>query len=175
MQVTQVVVTHTQPVHSGGHPLGGFQSMTNDQVVGMYIQPMTTGQLSTISHQPMQRNPMMGIHTTQMQGGPYMGMHPHQMQNGQMVQMYPQQMYGNEMAAYGYGQQQGTPYLEQQMYGLSMRDEGGLKSSSYNQVSAPSYVQPMKPAKPEDKLFGDLVDMAKFKPTKQTPGRAGSM
>ncbi|TQE02621.1 hypothetical protein C1H46_011777 [Malus baccata] len=44
-----------------------------------------------------------------------------------------------------------------------------------DQVSAPSYVPPSRPSRPEDKLFGDLVDFAKLKPTKPTSGAAGSV
>ncbi|XVF35470.1 hypothetical protein REPUB_Repub18cG0148600 [Reevesia pubescens] len=148
--VTQVVVTHAPPQvpqHMGSH-----------QVVGMYGQPI-------------QGNQYGGFHPQPIQGAQYMGMLPQQMPAGQMASMYPQQMYGNQMGAYGYGQQQ---YLDQQMYGLSIRDDNSLRNSPY-QVSTSSYVPPIKPSKPEDKLFGDLVDMAKIKSTKTTPGRAGSM
>ncbi|KAF8034640.1 hypothetical protein BT93_C0833 [Corymbia citriodora subsp. variegata] len=98
---------------------------------------------------------------------------PQPIQVGEMAYMYPQQMYGGQMAAYGYGQQ-GAEYLDQRMYGLLVRDDNSLRNSPY-QVSASSYVPPMKPSKPEDKLFRDLVDMAKVKSSaKSTPGRAGS-
>jgi hypothetical protein len=109
-----------------------------------------------------------------MQGGQYMGMYPQPMQAGPMASMYPQQMYGNQMAGYGYGLQQGTQYLEQRMNGVSVRDDNGLRNSSY-QVSTTPYVPSGKPSKPEDKLFGDLVDISKFKPGKSTPGRAGGL
>ncbi|XP_022730173.1 TOM1-like protein 9 [Durio zibethinus] len=161
--VTQVVITHAQPQ--------GPQHMGSDQVMGMYIQPITTGHLSAINNQAVQGNQFTGFHPQPILGAQYMGMLPQQMPAGQMAYMYTQQMYGNQMGAYGYGQQQ---YLDQQMYGLSIRDDNSLRNSSY-QVSTSSYVPPKKPSKPEDKLFGDLVDMAKIKSTKTTPGRAGSM
>lgn len=161
--VTQVLVTHAQPQ--------GPQHMGSDQVVGMYIRPITTGHLSAINNQAVQGSQFVGFQPQPIQGAQYMGMLPQQMPAGQMASMYPQQMYGNQMGVYGYGQQQ---YLDQQMYGLSIRDDNGLKNSSY-QVSTSSYIPPSKPSKPEDKLFGDLVDMAKIKSTKTTPGRAGSM
>ncbi|KAK3212950.1 hypothetical protein Dsin_017656 [Dipteronia sinensis] len=176
MQVTQVMVTHAQPMQSGLYPLGP-RPAGNDQVVGMYFQPITTGQLSAINNQVVPSNQLVGLHPQQIQGGQYMGMPTQQLQAGPMASMYPQQMYGNHMAGYGYGQQQGaqTQYLEQQMYGLSVRDDNSFRNSSYH-VSTSSYGTPMRQAsKPEDKLFGDLVDMAKIKPTKPTPGRAGSM
>ena len=120
------------------------------------------------------------------------GYPPQQQQQQQMMmaQFYAQQQqlqhqqqaYGNQMGGYGYGynqQQQGSsPYLDQQMYGLSIRDQAShqVPPSSSSSTSA-SYLPPMKPKnKPEDKLFGDLVDISKFKPTtKPTSGRAGTM
>ncbi|KAL7166321.1 hypothetical protein ACSBR2_037070 [Camellia fascicularis] len=168
-QVTQVAVTHAQPMPSGMHQ--------GSQPGGMYIQPMTAGHLSSFNNQGIQSNQMAGIHPQQIPGG-QMGMYPQQMQSGQMAYMNPQQMYSNQMAGYGYGygygQQQNAQFLDQRMYGLSVRDDGALRSP-YQQQSTPSYVPPGKPSKAEDKLFGDLVDIAKFKPTKTTPGRAGSM
>ncbi|KAI7994759.1 TOM1-like protein 9 [Camellia lanceoleosa] len=163
MQVTQVVVTHSQPVPSGMH-------QGNDQLVGMYIQPITTGHLSAINNQVIQSNQLVG-------GQQPMGVYPQQMQSGLPALMYPQQMYNNQMVGYGYGygQQQNAQFLDQRMSGLSVTDDGVLRNSSY-QTSTPSYVLPGRPTKPEDKLFGDLVDIAKIKPTaKTTPGRAGSM
>ncbi|KAL0739341.1 hypothetical protein Bca4012_015551 [Brassica carinata] len=97
-------------------------------------------------------------------------------QQQQLQQQQQQQAYGNQMGGYGYGynqQQQGSsPYLEQQMHGMSIRDQ-----ASHQVPSSSSYLPPMKPKnKPEDKLFGDLVDISKFKPsTKPTSGRAGTM
>lgn len=178
MQVTtQVIVSHGL----GGHPQGP-QSMGNEVVgIGMYIQPITSGQMN--SH--VNPNHQLGLHPPQLPGMQNMGMPmpPQHPQANQMTQpYYPQQMYGNHNqynSGYGYGhgqgQQQVPQYLDQQMYGLSVRDDMNMGNSS-SQASALSYVPPMRPVnKPEDKLFGDLVDIAKFKPGKSTPGRAGSM
>lgn len=163
MQVTQVVVTHSQPMPSGLYPQGP-QPMVNDQVVGMYIQPITSGHLSAINHQAPQGS-HLGL---PVQGGQMMGMGM-QGGGGQMGSMYG---YGNQMG-YGYGNQQETSQLQQQMYGLSVRDDSALAmNNSYQAPMSSSYVPPMKP-KVQDKLFGDLVDMAKFKGGK--PGRTGSM
>ena len=120
----------------------------------------------------IQNNQLVGPHPQPIRGGQSMGVYPQQ----QVHFMYPQQMYGNQMAGYGYGygQQQNPQFLDQKMSGLSIRDDSALRNPSY-QPSIPSYVPSEKPSKPEDKLFGDLVDIAKFKPTKTTPGRAGSM
>ncbi|XP_028802165.1 TOM1-like protein 9 [Neltuma alba] len=162
LQVSQVVMTHVQ---SGAHTQG-IPALGNDQVGSMYMQP------SANSH-VIHSNPM-GLHPQHIQGGagPYMGMVSPQLQAAPVASMYPQQIYGNQFSGYGYGQQQGVPYLEQQMYGLSVRDDNGLRNPY--QVSSSPYVPPGRPSKPEDKLFGDLVDMAKVK-SKPTPGRAGSM
>ncbi|KAG5018771.1 hypothetical protein AAZX31_06G079200 [Glycine max] len=167
LQVSQMIMTSIQ---SGTHPQGP-QAMGHDQAVGMYMQPHA-GHMSTINNH-VQSN-QLGLYRQHIQGaaGPYMGMVSHQMHNSPVASMYPQQMHGNQFGGYGYGQQPGVQYLEQQMYGLSVRDDGAPKNSY--QVSSPSYVPPGKPSKPEDKLFGDLVNMAKVKP-KPTPDQTGSM
>ena len=169
-QATQMSMTNG----NGAADSRGPQAMGNDQVAGMYMQPNANSHMSAVNNHGAQSN-QFGLHPQHIQvvAGPYMGgMVSHQMQPGPMASMYPQQMYGNQYMGYGYGQQQGVPYIEQQMYGLSVRDDSGLRNSY--QPSTTSYVPSAKPSKPEDKLFGDLVDMAKVKP-KPTPGRAGSM
>lgn len=157
-QATHMAMTN---VHGAANHQGP-QAMGNDQAVGMYMQQNANGHMSAFNNHGGSNQ--LGFHPQHIQGvaGPYMG----------MGSMYPQQMYGNQFVGYGYGQQPGVPYIEQQMYGMSVRDDSGLRNS--NQVSATSYVPSGKPSRPEDKLFGDLVDMAKVKP-KPTPGRAGSM
>lgn len=138
---------------------------------GMYIQPTTGVQVQqpAINSYAIQGNQFGGFHPQQMQGMQYGGMVPQPYQFGPMTPMYPQPMYGNQMAGYGYGQPLGTQVLDQRMSGLSIGGDVGYKGSS-----TPSYVHPSKPSKPEDKLFGDLVDINKFKSTKAGPGKAGS-
>ncbi|KAK7352854.1 hypothetical protein VNO80_18284 [Phaseolus coccineus] len=162
LQVTQVVMTHIQ---SGAHPQGP-QAAGHDQAVGMYMQP-NANQISTINNNAQSNQ--SGLYPQHIQGvaSPYTGMASHPMHS-----MYPQQMYGNQVVGYGYGQQPGVQYVEQQMYGLSVRDDGALRNSY--QVSSASYVPSGKPSKPEDNLFGDLVNLAKVKP-KPTADRTGSM
>ncbi|OUZ99980.1 VHS [Macleaya cordata] len=176
MQVTQVVVTHAQPAQNGPYP----QPIGNDQVVGMYIQPITSGQLAALQHQPIQRNnQIMGMPNQQIQGGQILGMIPQTMHGygGQLTSMSPHAMQSNNhLVGYEYGQRPGAQLYEQQrmMYGgLSVQDDSALRSSSSYMPT--SYMTPSKPSKPEDKLFGDLVDMAKLKPKKSNPGRSGSM
>ncbi|CAJ1973870.1 unnamed protein product [Sphenostylis stenocarpa] len=165
LQVTQVVMTHIQ---SPAHPQGS-QAVGHDQAVGIYMQP-NASHMSTINSN-VQSN-QLGLYPQRIQGvnSPYMGMASHPMHNSPVAYMYPQQMYGNKFVGYGYGQQPGVQYVEQQMYGLSLRDDGALRNSY--QVSSASYVPSGKPTKPEDKLFGDLVNLAKVKP-KPTPDRTG--
>ncbi|CAN1161993.1 TOM1-like protein 9 [Linum perenne] len=201
MAVTQVVVTHSQPLASAMNPMGG---MGNDPGVGIYIQPGSNGlPMSPMGNQGAgQVNPYFGMQQQPQGGGQYMGMGmgmvPQQMQGGgggymnpSMYPQYQQQqqqqaMMYNQMQAgkYGgggggmYGQQQPqqlTPqqqrYLEQKMYAMSMRDDSSMRSSNtaggYGMSSnSQSLVPSAKPAKPEDKLFGDLVDLTKFKPGK---------
>ncbi|KFK29873.1 hypothetical protein AALP_AA7G190000 [Arabis alpina] len=182
MHPTQVAFTQAQSVNNNSPysqmPQAG-QFVNNNSPYpqmpqagnGMYMQqPM-----------PNQPNPALG------QG--YPSQQQQQQQQMMMAQYYAQQQqqqqqqqqaYGNQMGGYGYGynqQQQGnSPYLDQQMYGLSMRDQTSHQVPS-SSSSTTSYLPPMKPKnKPEDKLFGDLVDISKFKPTtKPTSGRAGTM
>ncbi|KAL5729188.1 hypothetical protein ACHQM5_002169 [Ranunculus cassubicifolius] len=170
MAVTQVVVTHSQPVQSPQYNNMG----NNDQVVGMYFQPITSGQLAAMHHQPQQQ--------------PMMGMLPPQQQVPSMYNNIPHQQMQMGGGGYGYGygygqqhyqeQQHPSQYLDQRMHGLSMQDDSGLRSASSMPPSSyakNSFAPINRQSKPEDKLFGDLVDIAKFKPKNSTPGRAGSM
>ncbi|XP_039018696.1 TOM1-like protein 9 isoform X1 [Hibiscus syriacus] len=163
------ITNHVAP----GNQFAGYQPQpVQGQYMGMLPQQMPAGQMSSMYPQQMPAGQMGSMYPHQMPAGQIGSIYPQQMPAaGQMGSMYPQQMYGDQMGVYGYGQQ---PYLDQQMYGLSIRDDNALRNSSY-QVPTPSYVPPSKPSKPEDKLFGDLVNMAKIKSTKPTPGRAGSM
>ncbi|KAF8388968.1 hypothetical protein HHK36_025652 [Tetracentron sinense] len=160
---------YPQPMQTGTNP----QPMGNDQALGMYVQPITSSQLATVHNQPFQSNQLVGMYPQPFQGGQMLGMLPHSMQGSHLAGMYTQPMQSNQLMGYGYGQLPQAQFLEQRMYGLAVRDDSALRNSSY-QVST-SYLPPSKPSKPEDKLFGDLVDLAKSKPKKTTPGRAGSM
>ncbi|XP_043703321.1 TOM1-like protein 9 [Telopea speciosissima] len=173
LHLTQVVINSPQPVPSSPRS----QPTGNDNVVGMYIQPITSGQLAAINTQPIQSNQMVGIHPPPIHGGQMMGMLPQPITNGQLPAINTQPIQSNQMLGinmgYGYGYPMEAQYLEQRMYGLSVQDESALQNSSY--VSPTSYLPPGRKSKPEDKLFGDLVNMANVKPKNTTPGRAGSM
>ncbi|KAH6831162.1 ENTH/VHS/GAT family protein [Perilla frutescens var. hirtella] len=165
LQVTQSAPSDFEPSPSGTY-IPGAETHPNAPVVGTYMHPITGSHHTTINnHQPMPGNQMVGgFHPQPIQSLQPMGTYHQPMQSGQTGYMYPQQMHANQMAGYNYGygygheQMQNTQYLEQNMYGLSMRDGSS--------ASAPSYVPSGKPMKPEDKLFGDLVDISKFKPAK---------
>lgn len=168
MQVNQGVLALPQPSPSGPY----LPPPANDQVVGVY----NGGHLTAINTPAMQSNQMPGVHPYPMQSPNPNVMYPQPMQSGQMGYMYPQQMYNNnQMAGYGYGysypqnQQQNAYFAQQTISALSVRDDSGLRNSTSSNLAS------ARPPKPEDKLFGDLVDMSKFKSGKSTPGRAGSM
>ncbi|XP_073051809.1 TOM1-like protein 9 isoform X2 [Primulina eburnea] len=168
MQVTNVAV-HLQPSPNGTY------------IPGLPTVPITGSHFSGMNSLPVQNNQIV---PQPVQNQLPMGMYPQPLQSGQMTYVYSQQTYGDQTVPHGYsygcgygyvqGPQHNAQFLEQNMFGLSMRDDTALRTSSYA-VSTPSYVPPGKPNKPEDKLFGDLVDITKFKPAKSTPDRAGSM
>ncbi|CAA2959762.1 TOM1 2 [Olea europaea subsp. europaea] len=169
-QVPQVVMTHSQPLPSGTI-FQGSQPVSNGTAVGTYIQPFNTKYLTPIDNQAIQNNQLAGLHSQPILGLQSMTMFPQPMQSDQMAYMYPQQVYGNQMSSYGYGysQQPNSQFLEKSMSGLSVKDNDVIRNSSY-QFSTPSYVPSGKVPKAEDKLFGELVDISKFKPIKSTTG-----
>ncbi|KAJ8432396.1 hypothetical protein Cgig2_009998 [Carnegiea gigantea] len=170
MQMPSLAGQQSPTFEGGLHPFVP-QPNGNDQVAGMYAQQRTGGHIPSISPQSMQNNQMPGMYPSPYQGGQMMGMVPQALPGAQMGSMYPPQMYGNQMAGYGYGYTQppNAQYLDQRVYGMSLRDNAS--SSISNQTSMASYLPPMKQqSKGDDKLFGDLVTIAKSKPVKPTPG-----
>uniref|UniRef100_A0A0A0LHW5 VHS domain-containing protein n=1 Tax=Cucumis sativus TaxID=3659 RepID=A0A0A0LHW5_CUCSA len=160
--VTQAVFTHVQ---NGLYPQG-LQPIANDQVVGVYIQPIVGSQISALNGQ-FSLNNQLDLAPQTFHRGAYGAMLSQQ--TGQMATLYPLQMFGNQFYGYGHIQPKGTQYLEQRTY---ISDDNGIRNSSY-QISALSSMPPNKPSKPEDNLFGDLVDLAKFKSMKSTSAAAG--
>lgn len=154
-QESQVAANGFQPSPSGAYIPQPETKSNIPEVVGPYIYP------SHFSNQ------MMGAMQQPM------GAYHQPMQADQMGYAYPQHMHDNQMSGYGYAcgysqeQMHNTQCLEH-MSSLSMRDNSA-SSSSYS-ASVLSHVPSGKPTKPEDKLFGDLVDITKFKPAKARAG-----
>lgn len=175
-QELQVTRADYGPSANGSY-IPGAQTESNGPVVRTYMHPITGSHYAAINNQPMLGNQTLsGLHPQPIHSLQPMGAYHQLVQSGQMNYTYPpQQMHGNQMAgnsySYGYGQElmQNAQYLEQNMSGLSLRDGNAPRDSSYS-LSAPAYVPPGKPTKPEDKLFGDLVDISKFKPAKAIAG-----
>ncbi|WOK93808.1 target of Myb protein 1 isoform X1 [Canna indica] len=143
-----------------------------------------------------------GLQPQLVQSSQYVGMYA-PMQNGQMAPIYSQQMYGGNFPSYnqqifsssqltGYGgymkqpepqfyNPRGPAYnysspdeLSQRMHGLSMQNNMSANRTPSYQTSVPSYVhQSNTPLKTEDKLFGDLLSMAKTKQSKPTANKVG--
>lgn len=128
-------------------------------MTSMYPQQMNGGQFPSMQYQPMQAGQMVP-------------MYPQQMNGGQSAPMHLQPMSGNEAPSYMYGQRSEPQFVEQRMQGLTVQDNSGFKRTSYQNSS---YQPTTRPPKKEDKFFGDLVDMTKFKPKTSGPGGAGSM
>ncbi|CAN8260027.1 unnamed protein product [Cochlearia groenlandica] len=135
--------------------------------------------ITTHTHQPLGYNP---------QGGSPLATN----NNNNMFGMFLPPMTGGHISPFGYNpnnhynpntmyggqpqlpqQQQQQYLLEQQMYGMSLQDNGTNNTNPYQVSSHPPMMKPPMNKKPEDKLFGELVDLTKFK--KPTSGRAGSM
>ncbi|XP_077210935.1 TOM1-like protein 9 [Tasmannia lanceolata] len=151
------------------------QPVQSTQLEGIEPQPMQSGQLTGAHYPPMQSDQFMGTNPPPIQSGQLPGMHSQLLQSNhlatgmytqpmqsQLEGMYPQSMQNNGFGGYGYGVP--PQFFEQRMYGLSMQDNNRYMSTSYQMPTTSGYIQPNKPSKPEDKLFGDLVDMAKTKP-----------
>ncbi|URE29615.1 VHS and GAT domain containing protein [Musa troglodytarum] len=187
-QIDQLGGMHSLPIQTG-------------QLEGTQHQPSPAGQLGKMHPQHVLGTLLEGLqpHPQLAQSSQVVGMNP-PMQNSRMMAMHPQQMFGGHVAdqqsmqgvrptGYGFGQQPDAqfydpmrsayPYsnpteLSHGMYGLSVQDNGtyeGNNSSYQMPISSSHLQQPNKPVKPEDKLFGDLVSMAKTRQNKPTVSR----
>ena len=153
-------------------------------------QLLLTGQPGGMQFPPGYLEQPGAQHPQSMPNTQYGGMYP-PMQGNQAAAMYSQQMagdlyqqYGGQMAGYGYGQQPGGYYvpnaayaytsaneLSQRMNGLAMQN-----NSLYGAPASSSLQQANRPTRPEDSLFGDLVNIAKTKPSKTaTNNKAGDL
>ncbi|KAM1200568.1 hypothetical protein ACFX2I_016837 [Malus domestica] len=178
MYIQPITTTHLSAINNQVGPsnhLGLPSSPVQGPFTGMTPQAIQAGQMTSMYPQQMYGGNQLvpyGYDQQQQQHQAYALQQ--QQQQYQQQQAYALQQQQHAYALQQQQQQQQQQYaLQQQMYGLSVRDGNGMKNPY--QVSAPSYVPPSKPSRPEDKLFGDLVDFAKMKPTKTTPGAAGSV
>ncbi|XP_008775806.2 TOM1-like protein 9 isoform X2 [Phoenix dactylifera] len=183
MQSGQLGGMFPQPMP--GNQLGSMhpQLLPGGQLVGLQPQPMQTLQSSQFAgmYPPLMPNSQLGgIYSQAVLGGQMAGMHQPHMQGGQLI-LYG---YGQQPEAQFYDQRRpmylsaGANELSRRMYGLSMQDNSIYMNMtpSYQTPTSSSYLQQSsKPTKPEDKLFGDLVNMAKSKPNKPSASKVGSL
>lgn len=156
------------PQQNQQSPLLQQSTLPGGQYAGLYTHGGQTGVMPF--QQPMQGQ-MPGMQWQQ------------PLQSGQMGGFYQPSMQGAQMGGYyAYPQHSAVPYYDQRrpysneianrMYGLSMQDNSSLaNASSLHQGPTASSLsvqlhQPMRPPKPEDKFFGDLVNIAKSKQNK---------
>lgn len=184
MQTAQASEVYSQMMPPNHQPF----PMQNGHVPGMYQYPMQDGQMTGMHFQPVMQGP--GMQWQPGMVGQTVGMQlPPAMQGGQMVGMHlqPAMQSGQMSGGFAYAQQQpgvhpyynqmrpgypapGPTNLTQGMMNMSM----GMNTNPNYQMppsslSSSSYVQsqqPMKPIRPVDTLFGDLVSIAKTKPNK---------
>jgi hypothetical protein len=175
MQPSQTAGAQMQPGYGNqfGHLPPQSMPMPGMQFAGMQPSPMPGAQLG-MQFAGMQPSPMPGaqpgmMYAQQMPGAQFGGMPQQQMYGRQMASQYAYvqqsaaQYYNQGRPTYGYP---GANDLSQNMYGLSMQDSSyaGMNSSyQTTPSSSPSMGQPIRPSKPEDKLFGDLLSIAKTK------------
>nr|GMD83891.1 target of Myb protein 1-like isoform X1 [Ipomoea batatas] len=171
MQNNQLVAMN-HPQFPGAVFANGSQPLLGNEQVGGVYGP---GGHFTVN-QAIQSSQLVGLNPQHHQS---MGLFSQQMPSAQMLYMYSQQTYTNQLSGYGcgFGQQQNSQLLEQRMSGLNIQDDDGILKGPPYLASTPSSYVPVtmgKSTNPEDKLFGDLVDVSKFKSSKPDPARAGS-
>ncbi|KAL0904063.1 hypothetical protein M5K25_026134 [Dendrobium thyrsiflorum] len=186
---------HQVPQAMQASQIVGMQSptaMQNGLPAGLQPQPPPGAQTGGMFPQTVQSNQFGGMYLPQMQINPAGGMYNPPIHGGPFVAIPQQPMYGIQMTGYLQGLQQPQLYgqmgqvypypnpndISQRIYGLSMQDNRYMNttSSSYQRPSSSSFL-PMsnnKPQKPEDKLFGDLVNIAKSK-TNKPISKVGSL
>ncbi|KAJ6745588.1 TARGET OF MYB PROTEIN 1 [Salix koriyanagi] len=173
----QLPQQHQQPASpdygaqgSGALPPPPWEAQQADtsQVAGaQYPQSLQATQMAVTQSQPLPGG--MHPHGPQPVGNEQLGMYMQTAPSNQFFGMNPQAMQGGPyMGMYSQPMQAGPD-------GVNVSSTSVWQPNGWIWVPTSSYVPSGKPSKPEDKLFGDLVDISKFKPGKSTPGRAGSM
>ncbi|KAJ8471920.1 hypothetical protein OPV22_026263 [Ensete ventricosum] len=189
-QIDQLGGMHSLPVQTGQLEDTQPQASLASQLLKMHPQHVLGTQLEGLQLQLAQSSQVVGVYPPT-QNSQMNAMHPQQMFGGCVADMGQQSMQGVRLTGYGFGQQPDAQYydpmrstypyynpteLSHGMYGLSMQDnnstyEGNNSSYQMMPISSSSLQQPNKPMKPEDKLFGDLVSMAKTRQNKPTVSR----
>ncbi|XP_038987554.1 TOM1-like protein 9 [Phoenix dactylifera] len=160
---------------------------------GIHPWPIQSSHLGGMHPGLMQNNQQMGMLTLPMQSNQVGGLYSQLVQGGQFAGMQQQPVQGVQLIGYGYGQQPAAQYydrrapypyaspnqISQRMYGLPLKDNNNFMNmtSSYQiPTSSTAYSQQSnRPSKPEDKLFGDLVYLAKSKQNKPNGNKMGSL
>lgn len=160
---------------------------------GIHPWPIQSSHLGRMHPGLIQNNQQMGMLTLPMQSNQVGGLYSQPIQGGQFAGMQQQPVQGVLLIGCGYGQQPATQYydqrapypcvspnqISQRMYGLSLKDNNNymnMTSSYHIPTSSTSYSQQSdRPSKPEDKLFGDLVNLAKSKQNKPNGNKMGSL
>jgi hypothetical protein len=172
-----------QPGQTQMQPGFGNQMVMQPGMAGTQMQPGFGNQFGSVTTNSMPGMPFAGMQAPEMQQA--VMMYPQQMSSAQYGVMAQQpQLSGSRLAGYmqhpavaaahyysqgmaSYGGYPGMNDLSQKMYGLSMQNSSyvGMNLSYQNQAAAtpsPSMGQSInKTAQPEDKLFGDLLSIAK--------------
>uniref|UniRef100_A0A1D1ZG77 TOM1-like protein 2 n=1 Tax=Anthurium amnicola TaxID=1678845 RepID=A0A1D1ZG77_9ARAE len=172
--------------------MGHTQLIQSTHMAGSQSFPMQGGQFPAM--QGAYLPSMQGGPLTLMQGGHLPAIYPNVMPGAQFAGMihFQQPMQAGHLGGYAYGQVPEMQYYDQRMahpygspseitnrmYGLSMQDNSGhinMNSSYQMPTSSPHLQQANKPSRPEDRLFGDLVNMAKSKQNKPAANKVGSL
>uniref|UniRef100_A0A0D9UYS8 VHS domain-containing protein n=1 Tax=Leersia perrieri TaxID=77586 RepID=A0A0D9UYS8_9ORYZ len=180
-QMNHMGVQQAQPMYNNGTMLP--PAMQPSQPTVTQMQPGFGNQYGSLPPHSMPGMQFAGMQPSLMPGAQPVMMYAQPMMGMQFAAMPRPQMYGPHMSQYRLVQQQAAQYysqsqgrptyytgmndFSQKMSGLSMQDNSymGMNSSSYQTTpsSSASMGQPLKPSKPEDKLFGDLLSIAKTK------------
>ncbi|KAG1346714.1 TOM1-like protein 9 [Cocos nucifera] len=172
-----------QTVHNN-QPVERQQMRSGQLEGGIHPQPIQSSHLGGMHPGLIQNSQQIGMPTLPMQNNQLGGLYSQPIQGGQFAGMQQQLMQGVQWIGYGYGQQPVAQYyhqrplypyagpneISQRMYGLSLQDNNSyMNTNSMHPISTSSTFnsqQSNRPSKPEDKLFGDLVSLAKSKQNK---------
>lgn len=181
MQASSITAMQSPPTMQNGLPGVPHAPLSPGAQTGvMFPQTAQINQLGGMYHPQMQINQAGGMYAPPIHGGPFLAI-PQQPMYGIQMSGYlqgPHQIYDQMRQVYPYPNPNPN-LLSQRMYGLSMQDNTYMNTgSSYQRPSSSSSYLPTmstnKPQKPEDKLFGDLVNMAKSK-TNKPISKVGSL